>query len=61
MRIIKKVVPKAVETKLEAEKNTLKKPWITKKIVDLINERRRYTNGKMLKIKENTKHIENQL
>lgn len=43
---LKEAVTTAAETKLGTEKNTPIRPWITNKIVDLIEERRKYKNGK---------------
>lgn len=44
-----------METKLGTERNT---PIKTNEIVDLIEERRKYKNEKIMKIKVNTKYIE---
>ncbi|KAL4083913.1 hypothetical protein QTP88_029229 [Uroleucon formosanum] len=43
---LKEAATTAAETKLGTEKNTPIRPWITNKIVDLIEERRKYKNGK---------------
>lgn len=43
---LKEAVRITAEAKLGTKKNTPIKPWITNKIVDLIEERRKHKNGK---------------
>lgn len=46
MESLKEAVTIAAETKLGTKKNIPMRLWLTNKTVDLIEERRKYKNGK---------------
>uniref|UniRef100_A0A8D8YBX5 Craniofacial development protein 2 n=1 Tax=Cacopsylla melanoneura TaxID=428564 RepID=A0A8D8YBX5_9HEMI len=56
---IKNVIKEAASETLGTLKNAPRKPWITEYVVELIEERRKYTNAKTIEDKISYKHWKN--